>query len=91
MIGRGSNQPDLSELNTGWSGPHPIAKLQRYSGPGAPLREIIGLGALGAVGRWVLLDCEHWREIHGYDLLPAIGRKRPTRARCGVCRHLESL
>lgn len=60
--------------------------LQRYPGPGAPLRAIVGLGGHGPVGRYVRLACRHWREITHYDLLPVMGRKPPTRARCGLCR-----
>jgi hypothetical protein len=60
--------------------------LQRNAGPGAPLRNIVGLGGLGVIGRWTLLECGHWREIRDYDLAPILGRKRPTKARCGCCR-----
>lgn len=60
--------------------------LQRYPGPGAPLRRIVGEGRLGPLGRWVLLECRHWREITHYDLLPVEGKKKPVRARCGLCR-----
>ena len=67
---------------TGWD---PIAKLQRYPGRSAPLQAIVGLGDTGALGRWVLLECRHWREIRDYDLLPALGRRRPVHARCGLC------
>jgi hypothetical protein len=67
------------------SGWNPIARLQRYPGPGAPLRTIMRLGPCGAFGRWVLLECKHWREIRDYEILPILGRKRPTRSRCGLC------
>jgi len=60
--------------------------LQRYCGPGSPAHAIVGLGELGALGRWALLACGHWREIRDWDLMPAMGRKRPTKARCGCCR-----
>ena len=59
--------------------------LQRYAGPGSPLVEIVGVGGLGPLGRFVLLRCGHWREIRDYDLLPIIGRAHPERARCGLC------
>lgn len=65
--------------------------VQRYSGPGAPLRAIVGLGGYGAIGRWVLLACGHWRESrgHGADGLAAYlnnGKAYPKSARCGCCR-----
>jgi hypothetical protein len=60
--------------------------LQRHPGPGAPLRRITAEGRLGPIGRWVLLECGHWREIIHYDLLPLEGKKKPARARCGLCR-----
>jgi hypothetical protein len=60
--------------------------LARYPGPGAPLRPIIAEGHLGPIGRWVLLECRHWREIIHYDLLPVEGKKKPVRERCGLCR-----
>jgi hypothetical protein len=58
----------------------------RHAGAGAPLRAITGLGGAGPVGRLVKLACGHWREIRDYDLMPLLGRKRPVRARCGLCR-----
>lgn len=60
--------------------------LQRYPGPNAPLREIVHVGHLGSFGRWVLLECDHWREIRDYDLLPLMGRPKPKKSRCGLCR-----
>lgn len=63
-----------------------MARLQRYPGPGAPLRKIVGLGPARTVGRMVKLDCGHWREITHYDIMPAMGRKRPESSRCGFCR-----
>ncbi len=60
--------------------------LQRYAGADAPQRSIVGLGSQGCLGRWVLLGCGHWREIRDFDLLPALGRSQPQRARCGLCR-----
>lgn len=60
--------------------------LQRYPGPNAPMRAIVGVGRHGPVGRFVLLECDHWREITSYDFLPLMGRKRPVKARCGLCR-----
>jgi hypothetical protein len=60
--------------------------LQRHPGPGAPLRRIIRESELGPIGRWVYLECRHWREIIHYDLLPLEGKKKPIRSRCGLCR-----
>lgn len=58
-----------------------------YSGGTAPLRTIEGVGDAGPVGRWVLLECGHWRQIRDYDIMPLLNRKRPLRARCAVCQH----
>jgi hypothetical protein len=58
---------------------------QMYSGRTAPLRLIVGVGDQGVVGQWVLLECGHWRQIRDYNIMPAMGRKRPVRARCGPC------
>lgn len=60
--------------------------VQRHCGSKSPLRRIVGVGKLGVIGRWALLDCGHWREIRDYDLQPALGRKIPRRAACGCCR-----
>lgn len=60
--------------------------LCRYAGKGAPARVIVGVAGQGAFGTRVLLACGHWREIRDYLYLPELGRKRPTRARCGLCR-----
>jgi hypothetical protein len=49
--------------------------LHRHPGPGAPLRRIVAEGRLGPIGRWVLLECQHWREIVHYDLLPLEARR----------------
>ena len=62
-----------------------MSQRQIYSGPSAPLREIVGVGDLGAVGQWVLLACTHWKQIRDYHIMPAMGRRRPLRARCGLC------
>jgi hypothetical protein len=61
--------------------------LQRYAGQGAPMRRIVGVGdGHGAIGQPVLLACGHWREIRDWAIMPLMGRKRPTQARCGCCR-----
>lgn len=60
--------------------------VQRYCGSGSPRRAIVGIAGLDAFGRRVLLDCGHYRVIRDFDLMPALGRKPPTAARCGCCR-----
>ena len=60
--------------------------VQRYAGAGSPMRRIVGVAGQGCVGTYVLLSCGHWREIRDYLIMPAMGRKRPTSARCGCCR-----
>jgi hypothetical protein len=60
--------------------------VQRHCGAGSPMRPIVGVGRLGPIGTWVLLDCGHWREIRDYNIAPMLGRKRPVQARCGCCR-----
>jgi hypothetical protein len=62
-----------------------MSQKQIYSGTSAPLRGIVGLGDHGGVGRWVLLDCTHWKQIRDFDIMPAMGRRQPVRARCGLC------
>jgi hypothetical protein len=56
--------------------------VQRHAGPGSPLRRITHI----AMHDWVLLDCEHWRYIRDFNIMPTMGRKRPSSARCGCCR-----
>ena len=60
--------------------------VQRYAGPGAPLREIVGVAGYGSFGRWVLLECGHYREIRDYGMQALTGKKVPTKSRCGCCR-----
>ena len=60
--------------------------LQRYCGPGAPMRRITHVAEVDSFGRWVRLDCGHMRCIRDWDLMPVIGRKRPSTSRCGCCR-----
>lgn len=60
--------------------------LQRYAGTSSPLREIVGLGEGGTLGRWVLLECGHPKDVRDWHTLPLRGRKRPTHVRCGCCR-----
>jgi hypothetical protein len=60
--------------------------VQRYAGAGSPMRAIVGVGGLSCFGTATLLECGHWREIRDYALMPLMGRKRPTKARCGCCR-----
>lgn len=60
--------------------------VQRHAGAGSPLRAIVAIGRPGPIGRWTLLACGHWREIRDFDIMPAMGRRRPISARCGCCR-----
>lgn len=60
--------------------------VERYCGPGSPARRIVGVAGCGPVGRRVLLECGHMREIRDYDFMPLLKRKQPTSARCGCCR-----
>jgi hypothetical protein len=60
--------------------------VQRYAGPGSPLRSIVAVRSGDSFGRWVSLSCGHMRAIRDWDLMPVMGRKRPSAARCGCCR-----
>ena len=60
--------------------------VQCYAGPGAPKQAIVGRGSAHPVGQAVLLACGHFRIIRDWGILPAMGRKRPQRAACGLCR-----
>jgi hypothetical protein len=64
--------------------------VQRYSGKGSPLRAIVALGAYGSVGRFVLMECGHWKDSRAYGAdgfwAVSVGRKLPTKTRCGCCR-----
>jgi hypothetical protein len=43
------------------------------------MREIVHVGHRGIIGRSVLLECDHWRELRDYDLIPLMGRRKPTK------------
>ena len=62
------------------------AHLQRYSGTDSPKRLIVGEMGPGALGAWLLLECGHPRDLRHWYIMPLLGRKRPTHARCACCR-----
>lgn len=60
--------------------------VQRHCGSGSPARKIVYHGKLGPIGRWLLLECGHWREVRDFQLRQCLGLPLPKRSRCGCCR-----